>query len=79
MQKNTKIGGFNVIGIFTNCLPVTSDNAPYTHSLFDVNELPKKYKDWKIIHHHEGTFIDSHPGDIHHEHAFERIIAKRTV
>ncbi len=53
------------------------DNAPYTHSLFDVGELPEKYKDWEIIHHHEGTFRDSHPGDIHHEHAFERIIAKR--
>ncbi len=37
------------------------DNAPYTHSLFDVGELPEKYKDWEIIHHHEGTFRDSHP------------------
>lgn len=79
MQENTKIGGYNVIGIFTNRLPATPDNAPYTHGLFDVSELPKKYKDWEIIHHHEGTFTDSHPGDIHHEHAFERIIAKRTV
>lgn len=79
MQKNTKIGGYNVIGIFTNRLPATPDNAPYTHSLFDVGELPEKYKNWEIIHHQEGTFKDSHPGDIHHEHAFERIIAKRTV
>ena len=79
MQSNTKIGGFNVIGIFTNRLPATPDNAPYTHSLFDVGELPEKYKDWKIVHHQEGTFTDSHPGDIHHEHAFERIIAKRIV
>lgn len=79
MQGNTKIGGYNVIGIFTNRLPATPDNAPYTHSLFDVGELPEKYKDWEIIHHLEGTFTDSHPGDIHHEHAFERIIAKRIV
>lgn len=77
MQGNTKIGGYNVIGIFTNRLPATPDNAPYTHSLFDVGELPEKYKDWEIIHHLEGTFKDSHPGKIHHEHAFERIIAKR--
>lgn len=79
MQGNTKIGGYNVIGIFTTRLPATPDNAPYTHSLFDVGELPEKYKDWEIIHHLEGTFTDSHPGDIHHEHAFERIIAKRIV
>ena len=79
MQGNTKIGGYNVIGIFTNRLPATPDNAPYTHSFFDVGELPEKYKDWEIIHHLEGTFTDSHPGDIHHVHAFERIIAKRIV
>lgn len=79
MQANTRIEGYNVIGIFTNRLPATPDNAPYTHSLFDVGELPEKYKDWEIIYHLEGTFTDSHPGDIHHEHAFERIIAKRIV
>lgn len=79
MQANTRIGGYNVIGIFTNRLPATPDNAPYTHSLFEVGELPEKYKDWEIIYHLEGTFTDSHPGDIHHEHAFERIIAKRIV
>lgn len=79
MQGNTKIGGYNVIGIFTNRLPATPDNAPYTHSLFHVGELPEKYKKWEIIYHLEGTFVDSHPGDIHHEHAFERIIAKRIV
>lgn len=79
MQANTKIGGYNAIGIFTNRLPATEDNAPFTHSLFDVGELPEKYKDWEIIHHYEGTFTDSHPGGIHHEHAFERVIAKRIV
>lgn len=77
MQENTKTGGFNAVGIFTNRLPATPDNAPYTHSLFDVGELPEKYKGWELLHHLEGTFQDSHPGGIHHEHAFERIIAKR--
>ena len=77
MQENTKIGGYNVVGIFTNRLPATPDNAPYTHSLFDVGELPEKYKDWEILFHTEGTFKDTHPGDIHHEHAFERLIARK--
>ncbi len=79
MQSHTRVGGYNVVGIFINRLPATPDNAPYTHSLFDVGELPEKYKDWEMVHHLEGTFKDSHPGDIHHEHAFERIIAKRVV
>ncbi|MCL2773393.1 MAG: methyltransferase domain-containing protein [Oscillospiraceae bacterium] len=76
-QKNTKVGGFHFIGIFTNRLPATPDNAPFTKSLFDVGELPEKYSEWEIIHHLEGTFSDEHPGGIKHEHAFERIIAKK--
>lgn len=40
-------------------------------------ELPAKYAGWEIVHHEEGTFTDSHPGDIHHEHAYERIIARK--
>lgn len=76
-QEHTKIGGYNVIGIFTNRLPATPDNAPFTKSLFDVGELPEMYNDWQIIHHLEGTIRDTHPGDIHHEHAFETIIARK--
>ena len=76
-QKNTKAGGLHFIEIFTNRLPATPDNAPFTKSLFDVGELPKKYSDWEIIHHLERTFHDEHPGGIKHEHAHERIIAKK--
>jgi tellurite methyltransferase len=72
------IGGYNVIGIFTNRLPATPDNAPFTKSLFDVGELPGKYEGWEIIYHNEGTFKETHPGDIHHEHAYETIIAKKS-
>lgn len=76
-QKHTKIGGYHIIGIFTNRLPATPDNAPFTKSLFDVGELPKKYNGWEIISHDEGTFRDTHPGDIHHVHAYENIIARK--
>ena len=77
MQENTTPGGINVIGIFTNRLPATPDNAPFTHSLFDVGELPAKYAGWELLYHAEGTFRDSHPGGIHHENAYERIIARK--
>jgi tellurite methyltransferase len=76
-QENTKNGGLNFIGVFTNRLPATPDNAPFTKSLFNVGELLEKYNGWEIIHHLEGTFSDEHPGGIKHEHAFERIIAKK--
>ena len=79
MQRHTRPGGYNAVGIFTNRLPATPDNAPFTHSLFAVGELPKKYQGWEFVHHKEGTFKDIHPGDIHHEHAYERIIARKEV
>lgn len=77
MQEHTKPGGYNLVGVFTNRLPATPDNAPFTHSLFDVGELPAKYEGWEIVHHLEGTFRDTHPGGIHHEHAYERVIARK--
>ena len=75
-QKHTKTGGYNIIGVFTNRLPATPDNAPFTKSLFDVGELPTKYKSWKMLSHDENTLTDSHPGGVSHEHAYERIIAQ---
>ncbi len=77
MQEATRPGGYNVIGIFTDRLPATPDNAPFTHSLFAVGELPDKYRGWELVHHQESTFTDTHPGGIRHEHAYERIIARR--
>lgn len=76
-QRHTKPDGLNIIGIFTNRLPATPDNAPFTKSLFDVGELPVKYKGWDIISHDESIFQDSHFGGVSHEHAYERIIAQK--
>ncbi|MBN1648230.1 MAG: methyltransferase domain-containing protein [Spirochaetales bacterium] len=77
MKAATATGGFNVVGIFTNRLPATPDNAPFAKNLFDVGELPRQYDGWGIVYHEEGTFEDTHPGGIHHMHAFERIIARK--
>lgn len=74
-KHHTKVGGYNVIGIFTNREPATPDNAPFTKSLFNVGELINIYKDWKIVYHKEGVFHDEHPGGIKHKHAHESIIA----
>jgi len=76
-QKNTRVGGFHFIDVFTNRLPATPDNAPFTKSLFDVGELLKKYSGWEIIYHLEKTINDEHPGGIKHEHAKEQIVAKK--
>jgi tellurite methyltransferase len=78
LKTETKPGGFHIIGVFTNRLPATPDNAPFTKSLFDVGELPAKYAGWEILAHSENTLRDSHPGGVSHEHAYERIIAERS-
>jgi len=75
-MQHTAFNGFHAIGIFTNRLPATPDNAPFTKSLFVVGELPSRYADWEIVHHLEGIMKDEHPGGIRHQHAYERIIAK---
>ncbi|MCL2401630.1 MAG: methyltransferase domain-containing protein [Oscillospiraceae bacterium] len=76
-KLHTTVGGYNAITVFTNRLPATPDNAPFTKSLFDVGELPAFYSDWELIYHVEDIFEDEHPGGIHHQHAFERMIAKK--
>ena len=76
-QKHTILGGYNVISVFTNRLPATPDNVPFTKSLFDVGELLAKYEGWTILSHEENIFHDSHPGGVSHEHASERIIAQK--
>lgn len=78
-KQHTSAGGYNAVGVFTNRLPATPDNAPFTKSLFNVGELPSRYSDWEIVHHLEDVFEDSHPGGIHHQHAYERIIARKVL
>lgn len=77
-KENTNPGGMNIIGIFTNKLPATPDNAPFTKGLFNEGELKTLYDDWEIIHHYAREFEDEHPGGIKHKHASEGIIARKT-
>ena len=78
-QEHTAPGGLHFIGIFTNRLPAAPDMAAVTKSLFDVGELPGMYAGWEILHHYEGTFRDEHPGGVKHEHAYERVIARKPL
>jgi tellurite methyltransferase len=77
MKKYTNPGGFNIIGIFTNKLPATPDNVPFTKALFDEGDLKELYADWNIIEFNAYVFEDEHPGGIHHKHAANSIIARK--
>lgn len=76
-QENTVVGGYHIIGIFTNKRPAAPGLEEFTQSLFDVGELPDKYIGWHIISHDEGMFRDQHPTGERHEHAYERIVARK--
>jgi tellurite methyltransferase len=77
IKMNTNDGGMNAIGIFTNKLPATPDNAPFTKGLFDEGELKELYPDWDIIEFYSKVFEDEHPGGIHHKHSANGIIARK--
>ena len=78
-QAHTTPGGLHFIGVFTNRLPAAPDMRSVTNSLFEVGELPGMYGGWEIVYHDEGTFCDEHPGGIRHEHAYEKVIARKTA
>lgn len=36
-----------------------------------------QFVDWEMLRHFEGTFADEHPGGARHEHACERVVARK--
>lgn len=75
IKANTKPGGLNIIGVFTNTLPAAPDLAAFTKALFNEGELKELYSGWDIIEYNAYVFEDEHPGGIHHKHAANNIIA----
>ena len=76
-REHTNPGGMNLIGIFTNRLPATPDNAPFTKALFNEDDLEKLYSDWEILKSDNYEFEDEHPGGIRHRHAAGHIAARK--
>ena len=77
MKTVTAPGGFNIVGVFTDILPLSPDMAPFTKGLFKEGELFKIYSDWKILHQKSYTFKDDHGNGIRHHHAANNIIARK--
>ena len=77
IQANTKIGGYNVVAIFT-------DRTPYSHYLDEFatrllrdGELFRFYKGWRIVFQQGYMFDDQHRKAIKHRHAANRIVAEK--
>ena len=77
IKMMTKPEGYNVVLVFTNRVPPSSDMEPYMVGLFTEGELYEQYSGWKIYHQSSDIFEDDHGGGIQHVHAFNRIISQK--
>lgn len=66
-----------MIAVFTNRLPTPPDLADVTFGLLDEGELFEAYRHWDIDLKRAYTKRDEHAGDISHEHAVNKIVARR--
>lgn len=79
IRRATRPGGYNVIAVFTEALPSPPDLAPFTHGLFREGELAARYASWEPVLRRSYILRDEHPGGIRHEHAVEKLVARRPV
>lgn len=79
MQEWTAPGGWNVVAVFTDRLPTPPDLEPHTGGLFQEGELRDLYDHWHVELWHAYTLEDEHPGGIRHQHAVNKIVARRPL
>jgi cyclopropane fatty-acyl-phospholipid synthase-like methyltransferase len=77
-KNNTSISGVHIIQLFTNKLPATPDIAPFAVGMADEAEIKELYQDWEIVQFKSYIFDDEHPGVPKHQHASNKIVARRT-
>jgi tellurite methyltransferase len=77
MQDATSGGGYNVIAVFTDTLPIPDDLRPFAIGLFRSAELFDYFADWITISATSYVLEDEHPGGIRHRHAIDKIVARK--
>ncbi len=77
IQANTKLGGYNVVAVFTDRPPSSHYLDEFTTRLLRDGELFRFYKGWRIMFQQSYMFDDQHRKGIKHRHAANRIVAKR--
>jgi tellurite methyltransferase len=77
MKAHTRHGGHNIVAVFTDKLPSPDDLEPFHVGLFREGELYDHYRDWDIIETWSYILEDEHPGNIHHRHPVNKLVARR--
>lgn len=76
-KANTRIGGIHIMQVFTDVVPITEDLAPFAVGLAKDGELREQYEDWEILQFLSYVFDDQHDHLPKHQHAANKIVARR--
>lgn len=77
-KQHTKIGGINIIHIFTDEIPASVDIADFAIGLAHNGEIKDLYDDWQVLNFQSYIFEDEHPGAPKHLHSVNKIAARKT-
>lgn len=77
MKAATKAGGYNVVTVFTDAIEPPTDLQPFMLGLFREGDLLRAYAGWKIKESRSYILEDDHPGDVHHRHAIDKLVAQK--
>lgn len=77
LQALTVSGGVNVISSFTSALPPPPDMAPFLLGLMPAGGVLEAYKTWEVMSHSTYTYCDWHGPSLRHEHAIEKLTARK--
>ena len=77
IQADTKMGGCNVVAVFTDMVPSPDYLNEFATRLLCEGELFRFYKGWRIIFRQSYMFDDQHRKGIKHRHAASRIVAEK--
>jgi tellurite methyltransferase len=75
IKNHTRIGGVNLVLVFTDAIPAPEDMADSMGDVFREGELFEIYHDWDIVIRESFVKEDEHPGGIRHRHPMNRLVA----
>lgn len=76
-KENTNVGGIHIIQLFNDNIAPTPDIEPYAIGMAKDGEIKELYNDWEIIEYLSYSFNDEHPGVPLHQHASNKLVAKK--
>jgi tellurite methyltransferase len=77
IKAYTLPGGKNFVAVFTDTIPPPRDLSSFCIGLFREGELFEHYRDWQTEFQRSYILADEHPGNIHHIHHLNEVLARR--